>query len=103
MNIVVVSMACCNPSLEPQDQLYLAKIKEAVSKTEVKAQIELVKATEMIASLKDGQISALRPLFQRYGAAVAPALFIDGNLELYGGVPTLEKLIEVISKRAAGP
>jgi hypothetical protein len=102
MNIVVVSMACCNPALKPQDQLYLAKIREALAKTEVEAQVELVKATEMMASLGDDQLSALKPLIAKYGSAVAPAMFIDGELALYGGVPTLEKLISVISKIAGG-
>jgi protein-disulfide isomerase len=38
------------------------------------------------------------PLFMKYGAAIAPALFVNNKLELYGGVPTLEKLVETLRK-----
>jgi hypothetical protein len=39
-------------------------------------------------------------MFQKYGSAVAPALFVDEKLALFGGVPTLEKLEEVLRKAA---
>ena len=38
------------------------------------------------------------PLFNKYGQAVSPALFINRSLQLYGGVPTVEKLTEVFQK-----
>lgn len=45
------------------------------------------------------------PLFRKYGLAVAPALFVDQDLVLYGGVPTMEKLEEVLANaaKAGGP
>lgn len=39
-------------------------------------------------------------VFVQYGIAVAPALFINKELVLYGGVPSVEKLVEVIEKNA---
>jgi len=48
--------------------------------------------------LKIGYIRKLRPLFNKYGMAVAPALFINDELMVYGGVPSVEKLVEVIEK-----
>jgi protein-disulfide isomerase len=38
------------------------------------------------------------PLFMKYGSAVTPALFVNEKLELYGGVPTVEKLVETFKK-----
>jgi hypothetical protein len=41
------------------------------------------------------------PLWDRYGAAIVPAMLIDGELALYSGVPTKEKIVWVISKHDA--
>jgi hypothetical protein len=33
------------------------------------------------------------PLWDRYGAAIVPAMLIDGELALYSGVRTKEKIV----------
>jgi hypothetical protein len=43
-------------------------------------------------------MSEIMPLFDKYGSAIAPAIFVNEKLELFGGVPTVEKLVEVFSK-----
>ncbi len=100
MKITVLSVACCNPASGVCDQQYISRIKEALSKINVEAQVDLVAASDAFFGGKAGYISKLMPLFNKYGMAVAPALFINGELTLYGGVPSVEKLVEVIEKNA---
>lgn len=100
MKITVLSAACCNPASAPYDQQYISRIKEALSRTSAEAQVDLLPATDAFFGLKVGYVRKLMPLFKKYGMAVAPALFINGELVLYGGVPSLEKLVEVIEKNA---
>jgi protein-disulfide isomerase len=100
MTIRVFSFACCNPQQAVYDQQYIERIKEALDKTELEAQVDSVFATDALSSLDAGYIQQLRPLFDKYGMAVAPALFIDGELVLYGVVPPVEELVGVIGKRA---
>lgn len=98
MKITVLSLACCNPAFAVHDQQYISRIKEALQRINIEAQVELVAASDAFFGLKVGYIRKLWPLFNKYGMAVAPALFINGELTLYGGVPSLEKIIEVIEK-----
>jgi len=102
MKITVFSVACCspNPAFASYDQQYISKIKEALKRINVEAQVELVAATDAFFGLKVGYFRKMWPLFNKYGEAAAPALFINGELTLYGGVPTVEKLVEVIEKHA---
>ncbi len=100
MIIKMFSFACCNPQQAVYDRQYIERIKEALDKTAVEAHVDSVFATEALSSLDAGYIQKLRPLFDKYGMAVAPALFIDGELVRYGVVPSVEELVEVIGKSA---
>lgn len=98
MKIAVISLACCNPALAIYDQQYVSKIKEALTKTGVDAQVEVIPASDAFLGLKLSYVNKLMPLFNKYGTAVAPALFINGELVLYGGVPSVGKIMEAIEK-----
>ena len=98
MRISIVSSSCCNPAMKTEDQAYLAKVQEALTQSNIKAQVSIVPMTEAISSLPADKVRGLWRLFEKYGAAIAPAMFIDDELELYGGVPTKEKIIEAILK-----
>ena len=80
------------------DEQYVSKVKEALSKINVEAKVEVVTATEVRFGREVGDMSKLGALFNKYGMEAAPALFINGELMLYGGVPSTEKLSEVIQK-----
>lgn len=100
LKITVFSFACCNPQQAVYDQQYIARIKEALDRTVVEAQVDSVFAIDALHGLDAGYIQQLRPLFDKYGMAVAPALFINGELVSYGVVPSVEELVEVIGKSA---
>jgi hypothetical protein len=104
MRVILLSFACCNPKLAVHDQQYLKIIQEALKRTGQEAQLDLVHVTEAMMSKKYAFMSEIMPLFDKYGSAIAPALFVNEKLELFGGVPTVEKLVEVFSKhRSATP
>ncbi len=100
MKITVLSVACCssNPAFATYDQQYISSINEALKRINVEAEVKVLAATDAFFGLQVGFIRKMMPLFNKYGGAAAPALFINGELMLYGGVPSVEKLVEVIEK-----
>ena len=98
LKITLLSFACCNPKLGVHDKTYVERIREALAKLNAEADIDLVHATDAMMSRRYGFMSEIIPLFDKYGQAVTPALFVNQKLELYGGVPTVEKLEQVLSK-----
>jgi len=98
LRLTLLSFACCDPKLGVHDKTYVERIREALSKLHAEADIDLVHATDAMMSRRYGFMSEIMPLFDKYGAAVTPALFVNNKLELYGGVPTVEKLQEVFAK-----
>jgi hypothetical protein len=100
MQISILTFSCCNPALKPMDEQYKAKVKEVLSKSNIEGSVEVVTATEARYGREVGDMRKLGALFNKYGMDAMPALFIDGELVLYGGVPSSEKLAEVIGKAA---
>ena len=98
LRLTILSFACCNPNLARFDKQYIERLKEAMTQLQTEAEIDLVHATEAGMSKAYGWMDEIFPLFLKYGSAVTPALFVGHKLELYGGVPTTEKLVEVIGK-----
>jgi hypothetical protein len=98
LRLTVLSFACCNPKLAVHDKTYFERIKEALVKVDAEANIDLVHATEAQMTKRYSFMEEIIPLFMKYGSAVTPALFVNEKLELYGGVPTVEKLVETFKK-----
>ncbi|HEY9756201.1 MAG TPA: thioredoxin family protein [Oculatellaceae cyanobacterium] len=98
LKITILTASCCNPGLKPMDEQYSARVKQALDKINAQAKIETVTATEVYYGKKVGDQTKLKPLFEKYGMDALPALFVNEELALYGGLPSLEKLTEVIQK-----
>lgn len=98
LKITILTASCCNPGLKPMDEQYTARVKQALEKVNTQAKIETITATEAYYGKKVGDQTKLRPLFEKYGMDALPALFVNEELALYGGLPSLEKLVEVIQK-----
>jgi protein-disulfide isomerase len=103
MQISILTFSCCNPALKPMDEQYRKKVEEVVGKLKVDAKVEVATATEVRYGKEIGDFSKLKPMFDKYGMDAMPALFINGELVLYGGVPSTDKLLEVIGKAAGAP
>jgi len=89
LRLTILSFACCNPSLAVHDKRYVEVIKEAASRAGVEYEIDIAHATEARMLPHYSFMDEIMPLFQKYGQAVSPALFINRSLQLYGGVPTV--------------
>lgn len=100
MKITLFSAACCDPQQGVYDQKYLLRIDEALEQTAVEAQVNSILATEALYGQYTEYTNQLRTLFDKYGMAVAPALFINGELVIYGTLPSTEKLVELIEENA---
>jgi hypothetical protein len=98
LKIAILTASCCNPGLKPMDEQYTARVKQALDKIGAQAEIEVATATEVYYGKKVGDSSKLKPLFDKYGMDALPALFVNEELALYGGLPSLEKLTEVFQK-----
>ncbi len=96
MRITILSIACCLPTAATWDQEYIEKIGKVLEKTGIDATVEKISGLNAAFGVANVDLSKLVPLYDKYGTAVAPVLFINGDLVLYGGVPSLEKLTEVI-------
>ncbi len=100
LRLTIFSAACCQPQTAVHDRRYIELIRRVLKETGMEADIDLITATEARISISYYFIAEIHPLYQKYGPAVAPALFINEKLTLFGGVPTAEKLKEVLSKAA---
>jgi len=100
MDITVLSLTCCNKKFAPFDEQYVSRIKDALTSLGIDAKVEVASASDALFGLKVVNPKKIWDLFDRFGTAVAPVLFIDGEVTLYGGIPTVEKLVEVIGKAA---
>ncbi|HEY3421312.1 MAG TPA: hypothetical protein VGK23_12245 [Methanomassiliicoccales archaeon] len=96
MRISILTFSCCNPAMRSEDQRYLEKVREALVKAKIEAQVGIVVASEAASVLSPETAGKVRHLFDRYGLAMMPAMLIDDELVLYGGVPTMDKISEVL-------
>ena len=103
LKLTILSFACCDPKFAQYDARYAELIKQVLAKNHWEADLELVTVTEALMSLKYAYMAPIRPMFQKYGSAITPALFINEVLALFGGVPTEEKLTDVLHKALTSP
>jgi protein-disulfide isomerase len=102
IRITLLSLACCLPASAASDQHYIERINTALGKAGAEAVIEKVSGLDAAFGIRNVDLSKLVPLYDKFGTSVAPVLFVNGELALYGGVPTVEKLTEVIQKAKDG-
>jgi protein-disulfide isomerase len=100
LKIDLLSGACCNPSETHLDKQYEAKIKEVLATTKIDAQLDTITFSAALYSPKGEYLKKAMPVINKYGTDAMPALFINTELVLYGGVPSTEKLTEVLLKAA---
>ena len=81
------------------DDRLLENITEAVKQANVSAEIKILSATDVFANgqIDNDYIKQIMPIAQKYGTAVAPIVFINGKLKLYGGVPSIEKIVKTLN------
>ena len=97
--IVVLSLGCCSTTMKKFDDQLLENLSEAIKQTNISAEIKVLSAVDLYTSnyLENEYLKQVIPLAQKYGTAIAPIIFIDGKLKLYGGVPSVEKIVETLN------
>jgi hypothetical protein len=96
IKVTIFSVSCCQPQHAVYDKKYIDLIKQVLAETGLEADLDLVTATEAQMSMQYYFVGEIMPLYKKYGSGVAPALFVNERLKLFGGVPTPEKLKEVL-------
>lgn len=97
MKITIIAGGCCSPAGKIEAQEYISRIHETLTFLKVDAEIESISAKDALYTRGDLLIK-IAPLYKNYGMSLIPLLFINGELVLFGGVPPIEKLTEVIQK-----
>lgn len=100
LKMTILSLTCCNPKLASYDEKYMQRIDEALEKLGAEAEVSLVTATDALfgTGVKISNVKELWDLLEKYGTSVAPLLIIDGEIAFYGGIPSLEKLVDALGK-----
>jgi len=98
LQLAILSFACCKPNLAVHDKRYVDAIQEAAARAGVEYELDLIHASEARMSASHRYMDEIMPLFNKYHDGVGPALFINHSLQLWGGVPTVEKLTETFEK-----
>ncbi|MCG7845369.1 MAG: thioredoxin family protein [Methanomassiliicoccales archaeon] len=103
IKLTIFSVSCCHPQTAIYDKQFVDRLRQVLQETGLEADLDLVTATEAQLSIQYYFISEIMPMFKKYGPVVAPALFVNERLALFGGVPTVEKLKEVLTQAASEP
>lgn len=97
MNVVIISAACCMPTMASLDEQARKVIERAMSETGIDATITLVPATTAMFGGVSAKIMAdLMTMFNR-GKVGVPAILIDEEVVSYG-VPQLEDMKSTLEK-----
>lgn len=100
IKVVTVSGACCMPHLAQADRVLAKTLKEAITSASIPVEVRKVSLSGILANsegLTPKQQASIMALFNRYGAACAPAVFIGEELKFAGKQPTVEQLKDALA------
>ena len=103
LKITILSFACCDPKFAQYDRRYADLIKEVLAKNNWEADLELVTVTDALMSMQYAYMAPIRPCSRSMVRPSHQPLFVNEVLALFGGVPTEEKLTEVLKKAMTDP
>lgn len=101
-SILILSGACCNPMSVMLDEELKKKVQLVLQELGMTATITTISVTDAQAHTKSLSamhkvlIDKIQSIFFSQGLAGFPALIVNGDLLLYGGVPEKDRLTNVI-------
>ncbi len=90
--IIIISGSCCIPGMAPFDEQARRVVEQAISETDVKAQVKIIPAsTAFFGSVPKEVMTKIIAEFNQSGRMPLPAVLINGSIVSYG-VPLVEDL-----------
>ncbi len=99
LEIVMVSGACCSPSLATVEKELEKHLRQTVEQVGLAAQVRVVSLGSVLArkaSLDTEQEQLIQAMFQKFGARFAPAGLVGNRVLFAGGAPGPNKLKEIL-------
>lgn len=98
-SIVILSGACCNPSMKSIDIQIEKVLKEAANEMEIEAIIKTVSIASAalggFGGFGDKLGSAITSLLKEKGMGVLPLVIIDGEIRYYATVPSFNEICQL--------
>ncbi len=90
--VIIISGSCCIPGMAPFDEQAKRVVEQAISETNIKAQIKIIPAsTAFFGAVPKEIMSKLITEFNQSGRMPLPAVLINGSIVSYG-VPQVEDI-----------
>lgn len=90
VGVIIISGSCCIPGMIPFDEQAKRAVEQAVSETDVKAQVKVIPAsTAFFGSVPKEVMAKIITEFNQSGRMPLPAVLINGKIVSYG-VPQVE-------------
>ncbi|MDD5616484.1 MAG: hypothetical protein PHH85_09815 [Candidatus Methanoperedens sp.] len=90
--VMIISGSCCIPGMAPFDEQARRVVEQAVSETDVKAQVKVIPAsTAFFGSVPKELMAKIITEFNQSGRMPLPAVLVNGKIVSYG-VPQVEDI-----------
>ena len=90
--VIIISGSCCIPGMAPFDEQAKHVVEQAISETDVKAQVKIIPAsTAFFGSVPKEVMTKIITEFNQSGRMPLPAVLINGRIVSYG-VPQVEDI-----------
>ncbi|MCX9010491.1 MAG: hypothetical protein OIN66_05135 [Candidatus Methanoperedens sp.] len=92
VGVIIISGSCCIPGMAPFDEHARRAVEQAISETDVKAQVKIIPAsTAFFGSVPKEVMTKIIAEFNQSGRMSLPAVLINGRIVSYG-VPQVEDM-----------
>ena len=102
VNVVILSGACCNPTLAGVDEKIQARVKEVATESEMQVNISIVTISAAafggIVGVTKEVDAFIRRLIADKGMSVLPVVIFDGNIAFYGGLASTTLIAEKLKE-----
>jgi len=100
--IVIVGASCCNPAFAPLDKEVEQNVKKVLKEPNIPANLATASLAEILLKGRGGGLSPegvneVRNMFGKYNLRAFPMVLVNNEIQIMGGVPTVEQLKEKLT------
>lgn len=102
--ILIISGACCSPSLSKLDQEFEKNLRQALNEMNLSFDIRKISLSAVlneVEHLTPKQFDQIALLFRKYGTKFTPAMMINEVICYAGKPPAKDQLKEILAKALA--